>query len=97
MNHQGKHIPLSVTSPGGECEHSCDDSLVSVHPVILYKIMNVGVPEKQQGTVGTLRRKLKAVTMVSHHRDSEVTFFFKLEEHSVMTTVSTLRKVEGST
>ena len=52
-NTWGKRITLSVTGPGGECEHSCHDSLVSVNPLVLHKIVSGGVPEAHEGDCGT--------------------------------------------
>ena len=53
MNTWGKYITLSVTGPGGECEHSCHDSLISVNPLVLHKLVSGGVPETHgEGTVG---------------------------------------------
>lgn len=52
MNSWGKRITLSVTGPGGECEHSCLDSLVSVNPLVLHKTVSGGVPLTRGGGGG---------------------------------------------
>lgn len=43
--HLGQTHHPECDRSGGECEHSCHDSLVSVNPLVLHKIVSGGVPE----------------------------------------------------